>query len=84
MSGLSQTLNGGTNSQNRTGPAPVPVNGESVVSFLSQCPCGKHLNLVRVVILEISSFVQLKSVRNTNNHFSGVKGICNFIAQCQY
>lgn len=32
MSGLTRTLSGGASSQNRTGPAPVPVNGESALS----------------------------------------------------
>lgn len=29
VSGLTRTLSGGASSQNRTGPAPTPVNGES-------------------------------------------------------
>lgn len=32
MSGLTRTLSGGAGSQNRTGPAPTPVNGESIFS----------------------------------------------------
>uniref|UniRef100_A0AAQ5ZZ74 Enhancer of polycomb homolog n=1 Tax=Amphiprion ocellaris TaxID=80972 RepID=A0AAQ5ZZ74_AMPOC len=32
VSGLTRTLSGGASSQNRTGPATTPVNGESVVS----------------------------------------------------
>lgn len=35
VSGLTRTLSGGTNSQNRTGPAPTPVNGESHVSSVT-------------------------------------------------
>lgn len=33
VSGLTRTLSGGASTQNRTGPAPTPVNGESDVSL---------------------------------------------------
>lgn len=33
VSGLHQTSSGGTNTSNRTGPAPTPVHGESAVSL---------------------------------------------------
>lgn len=35
MSGLTRTLSGGVGSQNRTGPAPPPVHGESSPFSLS-------------------------------------------------
>lgn len=35
VSGLTRTQSGGANSQNRTGPTPAPVNGESFVSSVT-------------------------------------------------
>uniref|UniRef100_G3N622 Enhancer of polycomb homolog n=1 Tax=Gasterosteus aculeatus aculeatus TaxID=481459 RepID=G3N622_GASAC len=43
LSGLTRTLSGGAGSQNRTGPAPAPVHGESC-SPPPCCPCLQHKN----------------------------------------
>lgn len=54
VSGLSRTLSGGASTQNRTGPAPTPVNGEWLVSSAA---------LLAVFFLYVSSgFVVLSDI----------------------
>lgn len=48
LSGLTRTLSGGANSQNRTGPTPTPVNGESFVSSVTVVLLSVCCQLYRV------------------------------------
>lgn len=48
VSGLTRTLSGGANSQNRTGPASTPVNGESFVSSITVMLLSVYCQLYKV------------------------------------
>lgn len=63
VSGLTRTLSGGASSQNRTGPAPTPVNGESVVSFVMlQSVFSCTFGSVHLKIMQLNIFFGLNTV----------------------